>query len=993
MASNMQRTVTLTLDAQTTGSDGVKGLATELHRLAQAGGDAAPEFARLAKELDAALAAEGQQADKLKASTAALAASKQALLEARAAVSAYQAAIGGAKGATAEQVAELARLNQAVRDSKAAVDGSRAAFAAATNEHERLAASTQRVAAGAEQMVKAVKAPGEAAEASAKKAESAFSGLSNKLRGMAGPIIAAFGAAEFFKANTGIESLRRSLELLKGGSDAAAKEIEYLRSTSNRLGLDVQEVGKAYVSLTAAAKGTSIEGAQTRTIFEAVSGAMAKLGKSSADTEGALQAVAQMMSKGTVSMEEMRQQLGERLPGAMQAAADASGVTVGELTDMIGTGQVLASDLLPKLAEGLNKLYKTGDQTDGLTSSWNRLKNAITDTLTFIGDSGVAAGITAVLGQVAIAVRGLVGAFDLLGKSIGITLGALVTFDFKHPIDSVNRWRDAIATAAGDIQKNLDKANGAARDTAAGQKVLADSGKAVVASANEQAVSWLAVVNAYAKVSKAAKETTDLAEKSAKATEAESKAAVELANAFGTETEKREASLTAANANAVALKAVSDARRIESEVANSNALALAESAKSEAVLSEEKRKAIQASIDSATTKKAEADASAATALSAQQHAAVLQVETAALADNSKRVDELKAAHLAAVEALEKVRAARAAGNASLVDEQFAAIEAGKAAALYRAALNDQTAAIEANARTKISQMSIEQAGIRLQIEQQKGIAASARARGDEYTATQALIKIKELEIQLAELTAKAKAAEAEASLLVVKAKREELQASGQLTAAKEAELKALEAAAEVKRIEGQIASETAKSMKELFEATQLSASVAVLASEDYDKLADSLDAVGNSAARASGSVANLNSQANQVSGSAASRIASTGVVDTRGEALRQGATPDNIDEIVRRANFELERLMANGEGPKALDREVLSNLVSNASREVSTTERQDATRQKAADTPTRGSTVQIHIGGKPYPVNVAGPQDATQLTGIFKLLETDYLRA
>ena len=138
-------------------------------------------------------------------------------------------------------------------------------------------------------MVKAVKAPGEAAEASAKKAEGAFSGLSNKLRGMAGPIIAAFGAAEFWKANTGIESLRRSLELLKGGSDAAAKEIEYLRSTSNRLGLDVQEVGKAYISLTAAAKGTSLEGAQTRAIFEAVAGAMAKLGKSSADTEGALQ--------------------------------------------------------------------------------------------------------------------------------------------------------------------------------------------------------------------------------------------------------------------------------------------------------------------------------------------------------------------------------------------------------------------------------------------------------------------------------------------------------------------------------------------------------------------------------------------------------------------------------------------------------------------------------------------------------------------------------
>lgn len=992
MAGQTSRTVTLTLDAQTKGTDDVKTLAAEIRKLGASGGDAAPEFEQLARRLEQAGLAEQQQAKAAQTAAASLESAKKNLLDARAAVSAYTAAIGGAKKANAEQAAELERLNQAVLGSKASVDAARASVAAVTPEYNRMQAATRAAVLEAEKLKAAVTAPGDAAQASATKAEGAFSGLATKLRGLAGPIIAAFGAAEFWKVNTGIESLRRSLELLKGSSDAAAKEIEYLKTTSNRLGLDVQEVGKAYISLTAAAKGTALEGQATRTIFEAISGAMAKLGKSSADTEGALQAVAQMMSKGTVSMEEMRQQLGERLPGAMQAAADASGVTVGELTDMIGTGQVLASDLLPKLAEGLQKLYGTANQTDGLTSSWNRLKNAITDTFTFIGNAGVSAGIAAVLGQVAIAVRGLVGAFDLLGKSIGITLGALVTFDFKHPIDSVNAWREAIAKAAGDIQTNLDKANGAARDTAAGQKVLADSGKAVVTSANEQAVSWLAVVNAYAKVSKAAKETTDQAEKAAKATEAEGKAAIELANAFGTETEKRAAALTAANANATALKAVSDARRIEAEVAISNAAALTEAAKAEATLSEEKRKAIQAATDSATAKKSEADQAAAASLSAQQHAAVLEVETAALQDNSKRVDELRAAHLAAAEALEKVRAARLAGNASLVEEQAAAIDAGKAAAIYRDALNDQTAAIATNAQAKLSQMNVEQAGIRLQIEQQKGIAASARARGDEYTATQALLTIKELEIKLAELTAKAKAAEAEASLLVVKAKREELAAAGQLTAAKEAELKAQEAAAEVKKIEGQIARETAKQMKELFEATQLSASVAVLASEDYDKLADSINGVGNAASAAASQVSGLNSAG--LSPSNRSHVAATGVVDTRGEALRQGATLDNVDEIVRQANFELERLMANGEGPKTLDRGVLTDIVRNALQTTnaqSTNTTRNAAPQSAPQT--GGAVVNVNIGGKTTPVRVATGQDANQLTGIFKLLETDFLRA
>lgn len=846
------RTVTLTLDAQAKGLDGVKALSDELHNLAKQGGEAAPEFAKLATQLDAAIGAEQKQAASVKAATEALNAAKQNMLDARAAVSAYTASIGGARKANAEQAAELERLNQAVRESKASLDGARAAIASATGEYSRLAASTQAVVYSAEKMTAAVKAPGEAAKESAAKAEGAFTGLADKLRGLAGPIIGAFGAAEFWKANTNLESLRRTLELLTGSSEAAGREVEYLRTTANRLGIDVQEASRAYTSLTAAAKGTALEGQGTRDIFEAVAGAMAKLGKSGAETEGALQAVAQMMSKGVVSMEEMRQQLGERLPGAMQATAEAAGVTVAELTDMIGTGQVLATDLLPKLAEGLRKTYQTGAQTDGLTGSWNRLKNAITDTFTFIGDSGVAAALVAILGQMAVAVRGLVGAFDLLGKSIGITLGALFSLDFSQ-------WGKSISDAADTIQKGLDKANGKARETAEGQKQLADSSNTTSKAANEQTVSWLAVVNAYAKVSKAAKEATDLAEKAAKATEAEGKASIELAQAFGTESEKREAAAKSAENNAAALKTLAEARRIESETANSNAIALQEAAKGEATLSEEKRKAIEAAQNNATAKKSEAEAAAAASLSAQQHAAAMALEAAAVADNSKRVDELRAAHLAAAAALETVRAARAAGNASLIEEQAAAIEAGKAAALYRDALKDQTEAIAGNAKVKAAQFDVDSAGIRLAIEQQRTTLESAKARGDEYGAVQALIEIKKLEVQLAELTAKAKRAEAEASLATVRAKREELQASGQLTAAKELELKAQEAGGQVKIKEAEISAELAKRSKEMADSF-------IYGANGARELAGALGGVGDSAQGSVAGVDNLTAAVNRLRG-------------------------------------------------------------------------------------------------------------------------------
>jgi tape measure domain-containing protein len=996
MANNSTRTVNLVLNTQTTGNENVKNLSEQLHTLAKNGGDAAPEFERLAVALEQSANAEANQARQMKAANADLAKTKQALLDARAAVSQYVASIGGAKNATAEQAAELNVLNRAVLNNKAANDSARASVSAVTPEYTRLKAATAAAVAEAEKMVSA-----------SKKVESAFSGMAAKLRGLAGPILAAFSASEFLKANTGIESLRRSLEMLKGGSDAAAKEIDYLRSTSNRLGIDVQETGRAYISLTAAAKGTAMEGQATRDIFEAIAGSMARLGKSSADTEGALQAVAQMMSKGTVSMEEMRQQLGERLPSAMQAAADASGVTVAELTDMISTGQVLASDLLPKLAEGLTKLYKTGAQTDGRVSSWNRLKNAMNDTFTFIGDSGVSAGITAILGQVAIAVRGLVGAFDLLGKSAGITLGAIVTFNWRHPIDSVNAWRAAVSTAADDIQKKLNEANGAAKGAADAQGVLAASGKAAAVSASEQAVSWLAVVNAYSKVSKAAKESTDLAVKSAAATEAEGKASNELAAAFGTETEKRTAALTVATANAAALKAVSDARRIESEVATSNAIALQEAAKGEATLSTEKVKAIQAATDNATAKRLEADGAAAAALSSQQHAAALTVETAALQDNSGRVVELKGAHLAAVDALERVRAARAAGIASLFEEQSAAIEAGKAAALYRDALHDVTTAIEQNAKAKAGQLSIDQAGVKLAIEQQRTLLETAKARGDEYGAITALTEIKRLEIKLAELVAKAKAAEAEAALLVVKAKREELTASGELTTAKEAELKAQEAGAKVKQVEADIASETAKRMRELADAY-------FYAGDAADGTAEKIRKIGDAARD---SVDGVDSLANSLDGmnkAGGMRAGGTGVFDLNTELKKQGVSDEQIKTADRSV---FEKAMTEGlAGISPTDNPRLwsfaaGQIASNAAQQAliagqtknttpATTTTAPAvpglallqTPQQTTVAPSAVQPVHITIGGQTRSLNVATAADAQNLAGILRLLESDGAR-
>ena len=96
-------------------------------------------------------------------------------------------------------------------------------------------------------------------------------------------------------------------------------------------------------------------------------------------------ALSQMMSKGKISSEELRLQMGERLPVALQAMAKAAGVSVAGLDKLMKQGKLMSKDVLPKFAEALNEMIPNVD-TDNLETSVNRLKNAFTD---FTNSTGI----------------------------------------------------------------------------------------------------------------------------------------------------------------------------------------------------------------------------------------------------------------------------------------------------------------------------------------------------------------------------------------------------------------------------------------------------------------------------------------------------------------------------------------------------------------------------------------------------------------------------
>lgn len=646
--------------------------------------------------------------------------------------------------------------------------------------------------------------------------------LTGHLGQMAGALGAAFTFRELVTAAAQMEQLRSGLTAVTGDAVKAGKELEFVRTVAARIGADVTEVGKAFLGLAASTRGTAVEGEPTRQVFEAVATAMGKAGKSSAETTNALLALSQMASKGVVQSEELRGQLGEALPGALQAAAKGMGLTTEELMKLVEEGKITAQDIFPALARGLNELYGSAPQAQTLSQEITNIKNAFTGMADRIGEAGGlrALKVAAEVAQAAIVLlgEGLVAT----GQKIGVVLGAIATLDFSEV-------KQAFADIEAEARKNLIGAaqhndvlraslgavgNDATRAALAQQQLGTATQQAASAGA-QSGPTWVKLASDYSKVIESITEQIATTEKSVIARDAEGKAAVALAQAFGTEAQQRQAQADAAAASASAQQQLAQLKTTELEVMKAELAALQALAAQQGPLDEQRKKQLQELEKQIALRQQDVDKTQAQAQAARLHAELTQAQALALQDNSGRVKELRDAWENARLTLEALNTEKRKGKATSEQVAEAEVAAGKAALLYRDALNDQQRAIAAKAQAQQASNSLEQATVRLAIEQQRAAYEVAKAKGDESGAMRAQNEIRKLEIELLGLVAQAKRAEAQAALASIAAKRAELEASGNLTETKRLELDAAGKAAQVKIKEAEIADVTAKKVKDL----------------------------------------------------------------------------------------------------------------------------------------------------------------------------------
>lgn len=240
-----------------------------------------------------------------------------------------------------------------------------------------------------------------------------------------------------------------ALKNVSGSTEAFVKNQQWLVEVAKRYGVEINSLTMGFAKFKAAADISSMSLEDQRKIFESIARASVAFGLSAEDQRGIFMALSQMMSKNKVMAEELRLQLAERMPVAIQAMAKAAGVTVNELDALMKQGKVMAADVLPKFADALNELIPNID-TNNLNKSLVDLSNAFTNLVKGFDIEGKFKGV----------VDTVTGLLSKLGEHTtavaAVIKGAFWAMVAKLPVNTVKDLADSYDQAVSAAVKAVE---------------------------------------------------------------------------------------------------------------------------------------------------------------------------------------------------------------------------------------------------------------------------------------------------------------------------------------------------------------------------------------------------------------------------------------------------------------------------------------------------------------------------------------------------------
>lgn len=224
--------------------------------------------------------------------------------------------------------------------------------------------------------------------------------------------------------------------VFEGDQAKIAEEIAFVRKEADRLKISFEVALDQYTKFITSIPKGSIPLEQIRFTFSGVAEAARVAGLSNDDLQGVFNALTQIASKGTLSLEELRQQLGDRLPGALERTARGLGVTTNELIKLVSEGKV-GSEAIVLLSNELKKDFgpQVSKSLQSANASLADFQNTIFDLRLELANSGFIDTLVEGLREATKAIkseefkRGAKEFANLLGQIVKVGISLIQNFD------------------------------------------------------------------------------------------------------------------------------------------------------------------------------------------------------------------------------------------------------------------------------------------------------------------------------------------------------------------------------------------------------------------------------------------------------------------------------------------------------------------------------------------------------------------------------------